>query len=204
MSNLSDMQDKDNEKYYKYFSDCRTEESHSISIPSLRELCFNITNTFYAHESILRGTCPSDYNIQDEWHKYFRCYVSSYLLDLAVGIRTLMDKLGDRFPTVSPEEIDSVWGLADGVKQRTLREICNKIIHAQAISYALAKLDEEVLPEDLDEDDYFPQPTRCLSGEIELKGDKQNDKWIVSIYIQPLADIIFDLLSRCEEVIENS
>lgn len=201
------MQVQDDEQYSKYFSECRSNKVHHIDISKLRQHCFNITNTFYAHEGILRSKRPTaddEYCIQRNWHINFHNYISSYLLDLAIGIRTLEDALDETFPKLTKEDNESIWFCADDIKDKTLREACNKIIHATSFSYILDKLDSEVFAEDVDEDDYVPQPSFRLSGLIELSGKKNTKEWNVIIDVLELISSTLKLLPQCEQLISTA
>jgi hypothetical protein len=203
MNKYEIMQAQDNENYRKYFNECRLDKPHSVDPQKLREYCFNIINIFYAHETILRShslASTHETYLQDEWHKIFHKCSSSYLLDLAVGIRTLEDILDESCPKLTDEDNESIWGSADGIEHKTLREACNKIIHAKKFSYSLSKLDTDEFPGDMDEDDFEPQPNRCLSGEIELLGEYNKKKWSVTVLVPELIESTLKYLSLCEKV----
>ncbi len=203
MNKYENMQAQDDEYYREYFYECRSDKPHSVDTQKLREYCFNIINIFYAHEALLRSNSPASNQetyLQDEWHKIFHKCTSSYLLDLAVGIRTLEDILDERCPKLTDEDNESIWGSTNDIKHKTLREACNKIIHAKKFSYVLSKLDTDVFPEDMDEDDFEPQPMSCLSGEIELVGDCNKKKWSVTVLIPELIESTLKYLSLCEQI----
>lgn len=203
MSKLKNMETADEEQYKRFFIDCRSNKAHSIDIASLRERCFNIINVFYAHDNILRHKRPAEpdkYCIQQEWHRNLHDYVSSYLLDLAIGIRSLEDKLGTCCPDLTKEDNEYFWVEAGSIKTKTLRKACNKIIHAESFTYALSKLDQDSISEISDEDEYYPQPTRCLSGELEISGKEHGKEWFVSIYVPEFVSTALKFLFLCDKI----
>lgn len=191
------MEDQDIDPFRKYFVDCRTEKSHFVNTEHLRMICFNIINAFYAHEMILKGNDPEEENgLSSEWQKNFHNYISAYLLELSIGLRAI-EETSEFSSQLSVQDHEGFWGMDEDIKNKTIKEACSKIIHAKRITYSLCDLD--TADEDLiAHDDFYAPPGKCMSGEIELQGEKNSKEWCISIYIQDFITSALKLINLCE------
>ena len=177
---------------------------HSIDINSLSERVFILHNMCHASLSICSkykiGRFVEDAE-EYEWNDYFgwlKVFVCESMIHLAIRLRILED-------SVKSDEQEINWGEIDqdsrkdlclgkyhkGNDKITIREICNKIIHATDISLDWTSIDKE------NENDGSPE---YWTGVAWLFGKKGNKEWKLELNVEALCIA----LRRYIEALENT
>jgi hypothetical protein len=153
---------------------------HSINIDDIKQSVFILQNFCFASHAFCKKYEISEYSEAEEeftWDYYYgwlRALVSEHLLQCAIKIRVLQDVVRENDEEEEFKELekqsqgDLVLGSLDGDNNLlTLREACNKIIHAVEVSLDWTPIGcEKDMPED--------EAPQFWSGIVKLRGRKGN------------------------------
>ena len=185
-----------------------------VLLNAYRLLCL-----FYANKEIARlsdptGEFPDPAALLEQ--KYFPSEMTHLLLSIAISVRTIDDQM-QCLPVSHPEK-QRYFAARDKVNKRfscmmfdqmTLREACNKIIHASVVEphttggLGVHKYDEYMWEEwqeghlDSDEPREEPQPLHWehLSGLVRLGGKHNREQWWHLLEVPVFVEAVQQLLS---------
>ncbi|WGO97057.1 hypothetical protein QFX18_13490 [Saccharophagus degradans] len=181
---------------------------HHIEVEKIADICFQLSNIFYASRPILRAIeaavseeeCSLE-EIIPEIAKLHRVLafakISELLLHLALLVRTYDDQM--KKSDVSEEyrsnlkkiQSSQSIGCASDTNNLNLRHACNKIIHAQEIRPLYESLDVDEKGSERDIRYWY------LTSEIELQGDAcPKGPWDAVLYVHGFIDCILELIAK--------
>jgi len=182
------------------------DQRHHLSLESFRLLCFELLCIFEASKPLIEDVeaieleegkeiDPSALVLLKLHHSHAFIQCSKALLQLALLVRTYDDQMKASGKKAAYQahlaSIDdgNYVGILDGENTFSLREACNKIIHAQEIRPVFERLDREVNDKGLEQDLWY------LTGEIELQGRQGNAEWNAVIHLQPFLETVLDSIA---------
>jgi hypothetical protein len=183
-------------------------QTHRIDTDSIRRACFELVNIFEASVSLARSfeaqeaeagrnLSLADYPLYSLHLELAEAQVSPLLLQLCLMVRTYDDimsasKHADAYLAhVKKTDEDGYVGTLSGSEEFTLREACNKVIHAVEIRPVYDEVDREAPePEAKNPPD---QDVWYLTGEIEIKGTQGKTAWEATFCTQ---DFVESVLAR--------
>jgi len=131
----------------------------------------------------------------DNYWMWAKGIISSYILECSVRVRVLLDTVSDKPEAQEITKIDteSVLGLSLGnvVKGNfdlSIRESCNKIIHAKKVVPVWATAIDKGI-----EFQYW-------SGDFNLSGTKGNDEWQITLHVASWAKAVERFLERIDSI----
>ena len=176
------------------------EKRHVVEITDIHLLAFNIFNIVRSSMSMMGAGLELDTEENDNTptpietlhYKYAEEQLLKYLLQLAILMRTLDDYwigLANREYIQKIKNLNEHggFGLLDGV-DISLRETCNKIIHAQ----------DNRPVYDSDDDRENPNIRWGMDGQIELEGSFGKADWQAIINIFKFLDGVIELTGFIE------
>jgi hypothetical protein len=175
-------------------------QTHSIDLDGVRQVCLEIYNIFAAS-----GALAGEFEFADGdgdvgypalralHHAYAEPRALELILRLAMLVRTYDDIMGQseiseayaKHVEVTSGE-DYIGDLEGGTL--SLREACNKIIHAQEIRPIYDDVER-------DGEDGSIKKIWHLRGEIELGGMLHKKKWSAVLYVPPFLEIVLDRIA---------
>ncbi|GAB1352290.1 hypothetical protein MASR1M12_10210 [Erysipelotrichia bacterium] len=173
---------------------CYTEnQRYHLSIETIRRLCFELLCMFKASRPIIESA-PEDEDSQPDslinlYEQLVFPTISEKLLQLAIMFRTFDDQMNDSEKRDEYRKCmegmnygrDYVGILNDG-ESFSLREACNKILHARTVRPLFERVDQCYQKEN--------QNLWHLTGEIELVGTHQRSAWSANIHLSPFLEVI--------------
>jgi hypothetical protein len=175
---------------------------HNFDFDGMHESLFIVRNLCFASEPICRTNRLGRYAEASgdvTWQEYFgwlKALLSRHLIQCSITLRMIQDSLKRHVEDIdlSVLETDAANGLLLGQFRRgsgdvTIREACNKIIHATDVSLVWCSIAEE------DETEYW-------SGAIVLEGCKGKEDWELLLNAGDLCTAISRLLSRLESEVD--
>lgn len=173
-----------------------------LEIDDIHENLFILQNLCFASQSFCKNTRTGRYAGDEEsaaWDHYFgwlKSIVSNRLITCAVKMRLLEDILRRHAEDTNLAclEEEATAGLVfakfpGDVPGASLREACNKIIHATEVSLTWKRLRGE---KDLE----------FWTGIVLLEGDKRGNQWKVVLYVNEFCTALDRLLSALEESVD--
>jgi hypothetical protein len=191
-------------------------DREAIKLTAYRLICM-----FYANKEISRLSDPMHEFPEPSAlleRAFFGRELTHLLLNLAISVRTLDDQM-NALPPTDPL-VASYVAARERVNKRyrcmlfdemTLRETCNKIIHATTVEPHTAdgieshKYDEYMWEawQDDQQDDHdsnaskvAPMPWEHLSGHVRLGGKQRNAQWWHLLEVPVLVEAVYSLLSN--------
>ena len=190
-------------------------DRESIKLDAYRLLCL-----FYANKEIARLSDPMGDYPDPAVHlerAFFAKEVTRLLLAVAIGVRTLDDQM-ERLPSSDPDR-DRYIETRRRVNRThqcmefdpmSLREACNKIIHATVVephdtdgveAHAYDQMMWESWQEHHDPDNANPKPFEALpwkhlSGLVRLGGTRGHEEWWVLLNVPLFVEAVYELLSN--------
>jgi hypothetical protein len=181
---------------------------HSINADEINQSIFVLQNFCFASHAFCKKYEISEYSeVEKEftWDYYYgwlRALVSEHLLQCAIKIRVLQDVVRENDEEVNLAELEAqargnlVLGSLHGDKNiLTVREACNKIIHAVEVSLEWKPIDHE---KDIHED----EATHFWSGIVKLRGKKGNSNWELSLDVEEFCIALSRFLSILEDKVD--
>lgn len=177
---------------------------HSINTDEINQSVFILQNLCFASHAFCKKYEIDEYSESEKefnWDYYYgllRPLVSEHLLQCAIKFRVLQDVVRENDEEINFADLDGyacndlILGILNGDNSMlTVREACNKIIHATEISLDWTPIDNKA---DIDEGkaSYF------WSGIVKLRGKKGNSKWELSLHIEDFCIALSRLLSILE------
>ena len=181
---------------------------HHLDIDSIHENIFVLLNICHASKTFAQthDLDPSnpigniDYAYYIGWLKYL---LSEKLIECSVKTRILFDFLRNEDEQI--DLLDEDKGISKGYNlgyfsppngKVTLRECCNKIIHAISISPNMQIGDDEhVLDEEQDE----KREWEYWDGTMLLRGSKGKEEWVFQLHVAPFCEALEDFVSFIEQ-----
>ncbi len=192
---------------------------HRVDIDSIHQNSFLLLNIAYGAKEFAQShdlTSNNDYPITSEYYiGWLKYTLSEKLIDTAIKTRIILDMIqttekrheqdGEKY-IVNSRELDknissryNIASLVEGDTANTIRECCNKIIHA---------LDIQPIYEDGDEDHYLDEESKAKrhwkywSGSLDLAGTKGSEKWLLELHVSDFCTALEELISELEESVD--
>ncbi len=173
---------------------CYTEDQrYHLSVETIKRLCFDLLCMFKASQPLIKSAFEDEEfqpgSLLDLYEQLVFPALSEKLLQLAIMFRAFDDQMKDSkkrdeyqkcMETINHGK-DYV-GVLNGGEPFTLREACNKILHARTIRPLYERLDQSGLKS--------RQSLWHLTGEIELIGKHQSRDWSANIHLCPMLELI--------------
>lgn len=183
-------------------------QTHHINLDGIRSLCFDVVSLFEASKSLADEMTASEEEdeVPADFEKFPLAKLhmemsleksSEQLLQLALLVRTYDDQVtsieekGDYQSHKAKCDTDSSIGILDD-RDLTIREACNKLLHAKEFRPLFDKTDKYVVDSI---DDSFDGDIWYLTGEIEMSGSYQKKEWEAVLSVQPFLEAILDLVA---------
>lgn len=176
-------------------------QPHPIDLNSIRQTCFELYNIFAASAALAshfeftdddQGD-PEYSSLRNLHHEYAEARACELLLMLATLVRTYDDIMSAPEPAAGYIEhseqtsgINCIGTLDTG--PLSLREACNKVIHAEVVRPIYDSVEREV-----DEDTF--ERVWHLRGEIEFSGTLGKKHWEAVLYVPPFLEVILDRIA---------
>lgn len=180
---------------------------HNINPDEISQSIFILQNLCLASHSFCQKYQVNEYSESDQefnWDYYYgwlRLLVSEHLLQCAIKIRVIEDIVRENNQEVNFEEIgknaqiDLVLGNLYGDKNiLTVREACNKIIHALEFSVVFTPIDHN---------QHQDQGPHFWSGIVILRGKKKKAKWELHLCVEKFCIALCRFLSDIEHYIDS-
>jgi hypothetical protein len=189
-------------------------DRESIRLDAYRLLCL-----FYANKEIARQSDPVNHYPDPARSlelRYFPRELTRLLLSIAIAVRTLDDQMerlprgsADRDKYMRARESTNRQHLCMMFDEMTLREVCNKVIHATVVephsqqgaeAHHYDELMWEAWQHDHDEANSFqaeqpePLPWEHLSGNVRLGGRYKGKQWWHLLEVPTFVSAVSDLL----------
>ena len=172
---------------------------HYLDRDACRIKCFDVFNIVSASAALAGQFEMSEPEEPTEPSSMFRLHqalaeprLSQLLLDIAVSVRTFDDVMAAEAPDVYPDFAAKTNGenyvgtINDG--DLSLREACNKIIHATDFRPVYEHADREI-PGDA------PLRVWHLDGQIELEGTLGRKPWHAVLWVENFLEIVLDRIA---------
>ncbi len=177
---------------------------HRIDIDGISKRLFILNNLVFASKSFCETFQVDRVDEEDKpfgWDYYFgwlKSTVSESLLDTAIKIRVMQDFLKyEKFGATNFKDIEDraisgtvVGSFLPSLKKLSVRETCNKIIHA--VEMRLVWIDGRK-----DDGSY-----EFWNGNVMLEGVKENKNWECELYVNNFCVVIERLLSILENEVD--
>ena len=184
---------------------------HRIDIDSISENLFILQNLSLASRSFCEKYRINQYSEEElefDWYYYMgwlKSIVSEKLIDCAIKVRILQDFLREEDEEIDFADLDQracsdlVLGqFHAGSDPLTLREACNKIIHATKVNLVwkdVASGAEDEREADEDRPEYW-------NGSVMLEGSKGNREWKLELYVVDFCIALKRLLSELGDSVD--
>jgi len=187
------------------------DKPHIFDAEKIEELCLSAFETYSTSTSLYAQYVVEDEDHEDEGNSQAcllthpsligkhrekaEVKISSALLSLAVAFRTFYDTLeeGDAVKEYVDKNFDAdflCWMEPDRKRNKTsLREACNKIIHARDVRPVYDKID-----------DVGANEIWMMDGVVELQTDEKGKEWCVSIILPDFLEAIMDFTKYYQSV----
>ena len=180
-------------------------QRHHIDLESIRLLCFELLSLFEASKSLTeefdlvesegeRELTEADVPLLRLHQRYAFVQTSKALLQLALVVRTYDDQMreserAEDYARHIKEHDDGHYiGTFHGSEEFSLRESCNKIIHAREVRPLYERVDRVFT--DAVRDGKEGQDIWYLTGEIELNGKHLGKDWQAVLHLQPFIEVV--------------
>jgi hypothetical protein len=184
---------------------------HRIDIDGISENLFILQNLSLASRSFCEKYRINQYSEEEsefDWYYYLgwlKSIVSEKLIDCAIKVRILQDFLREEDEEIDFADLDQracsdlVLGqFHAGSDPLTLREACNKIIHATKVNLVwkdVASGAEDEREADEDRPEYW-------NGSVMLEGSKGNKEWKLELYVVDFCIALERLLSELGDSVD--
>lgn len=192
--------------------------TYTLDKESIKLNAYRLLTLFYANKEIARLSNPDqrDDAASQLERTFFAREMTQVLLNISIGVRVLDDQMNG-LPVVDPLRLD-YFKRREKVDRRhncmmfdemSLREVCNKIIHATTVE---PHATEGAESHQIDENNWLgwsdtnenssgengrePDPIewKHLSGNIRLGGRKSKDQWWHLLQVPIFVEAVFELL----------
>lgn len=188
---------------------------HVVGVDDIRRKCFQLINIINGNKwlvkdiqesqaelVVLEDRSPEDSDgagLMGLYADFYMQEVSRLSLNIAVMFRVLDDQLiasecAERYREHKRNVDIKDWYASHSFKHFSIREACNKIIHAMEFRPLFDIGDGIVVASSSGEErdvDGFPH----LTGELELVGKRGETEWSCMLHIQPFVETIVDVLA---------
>jgi hypothetical protein len=189
----------------------RTEgQSHRIETESIKRLSFELINVFEASVSLARSfeaeeaeaghtLLLANYPLLALHFELAQAQVSPLLLQLCLMVRTYDDIMSasnaaDAYLAHAKKTDDANHiGTLSGSATFSLREACNKVIHAVEIRAVYERVDRTVAEPNAENPP--DQDVWHLTGEIELKGTQRKTAWEATLHTQDFVESVLERIA---------
>ncbi len=175
---------------------------HTVDIDGIHESLFFLQNLCLASESFCKLDRIGRYAEESGdfgWYYYFgwlKSLVCNHLIQCATKMRILQDLLSryDEEIDLAAIDADALKGLAlgrfhPGNERLTVREACNKIIHATEVTLDWKDISKK-------------SETEYWTGVVWLEGTKGRKKWKLELRVSEFCRALFRVLSHLEENVD--
>lgn len=172
--------------------------SHSIDLGAVAEKLVLLQHFAYGSDQYCRERLTgSEHDVGngalDEYWSWVKGLVSGYTLECCIRLRVLLDTIADKPGADKIAALDAsarsglvIGQIITGRFDLTLREICNKVIHAKKVIPVWATGAKKGI-----EFTYW-------SGDYDLSGTKGNEDWQLILHIAPWAKSVDQFLTDLE------
>ena len=188
------------------------DKPHVFDAEKVEELCLTAFEVFSTSTCLYDKDVDEDGDLEDEENisailthpsligkhrEKAEGKISSALLSLAVAFRTLYDTLEaddavKQFVDKNSDEGGLSWLSTEPKKSKTtLRETCNKIIHARDLRYVY-----DTTYGQFDGENYM------MNGVVELWTDEKRNEWLVSFILPDFLEAIMDV-AKCYQSVNT-
>lgn len=196
--------------------------AHRVDVDSIHRNIFILLNICYAAENFGRNHDLSTYEETDPingpyyvgWLKFT---LSEKLIDIAIKTRILLDivrseevryrKTGEEY-FINSYSLDkevvgqyNIGAFIGSGEELTIRESCNKIIHAADIRPLLERGDGDHA---LDEESVIKREWLYWNGAVDLKGSKGKEEWEVTLHVPDFCQALDLFVTRIETELDWS
>lgn len=193
---------------------------HRVDIDSIHQNLFLLLNICYAAQAFAQNhDLESSDGLEIVDGQYYfgwlRFTLSDKLIDIAAKTRIILDMVraeeesyradGEKF-SVDSRALDRkicdqyIIGFFIGADDPvTLRESCNKIIHALDIRPIFEKSDEDHV---LDEESDDKRDWKYWKGILELRGQKGKDEWCFTLHLGQFCVALEELITQLEHEVD--
>ena len=147
----------------------------------------------YCRERLTGSEQDAGEGALDEYWGWVKSLVSAYTLECSIRVRVLLDTVAGKPEADKLVDLDSaartaliIGQVLDGKFELTIRETCNKIIHARKVIPVWATAVEK--------DVEF----KYWSGDYDLSGTRGNGTWRLILHIEPWAKSVERFLQQAE------
>ena len=177
---------------------------HRIDIDGISENLFILQNLSLASRSFCEKYRINQYSEEEsefDWYYlgWLKSIVSEKLIDCAIKVRILQDFLREEDEEIDFADLDQracsdlVLGqFHAGSDPLTLREACNKIIHATKVNLVWKDVASGA-DDERAADEYRPE---YWNGSVMLEGSKGNREWKLELYVVDFCIALERLLSE--------
>ena len=175
---------------------------HIVDIDGIHESLFLLQNLCLASEPFCKLHQIGRYAEQSgefEWDYYFgwlKSLLCNHMIQCAIKMRILRDLLGEYDEDVDFAKIDedalkglTIGRFLVGNERLTVREACNKIIHATDVTLHWKDISKK------DETEYW-------TGVVWLEGTKGRNKWKLELRVGEFCRALFRILSDLEDAVD--
>jgi hypothetical protein len=193
--------------------------AHRLDIDSIHQNSFLLLNIAYGAKEFAQSHHLSDSSDEDPINgRYYvgwlRFVLSDKLVDTAIKTRIMLDmvraqeelyKSDDDGEAIDSRKLDkeicssyNIASASDG-ETPTIRECCNKIIHAIHIQPLYEDGEDD---HHLDEESDKKRGWKYWSGSMDLSGLKSDEEWHFELHVSEFCTALEELVSRLEETID--
>jgi hypothetical protein len=192
---------------------------HKVNIDSIYENIFLLVNVCFGAKAFAKSRDLS-YQNEDEvlgghfYYGWLQAVVSEKLIDTSIKSRIVFDIVmsqqrefeedGSGYGFDLPEADERICaeyniGCLYGDGTVSLRDACNKIIHAEGISYSLEAGDEE---HDFDEEREEKREWKYWDGVVAFSGQRGPKRWQFDLHVNDFCFALAELLLFLEDNVD--
>jgi len=194
--------------------------AHRVDIDSIHKNIFLLLNISYAAQALAQH---HDLSTEDEtdvingpfYVGWLKTTLSELLIDISIKTRILLDivwaeeksylKDGEKYPIDSREmdkritEQTNIGFFVKGSDEVSIRESCNKIIHALEIIPILERGDDDHVA---DEESETKREWLYWSGALDLTGFKGQNEWVFTLHISEFCQALEEFVREIENAVD--
>jgi hypothetical protein len=188
---------------------------HRVDIDSIHQNSFLLLNIAYGAKEFARThdlASDDDYPITGGYYVgWLKFTLSEKLIDTAIKTRIILDMVraeekqyeagGEKY-VVDSRDLDkkisskyNIAGVVEGDAEITVRECCNKIIHALDIQPIYEGGDDDHF---LDEESEAKREWKYWGGSLDLSGLKGQEEWHFELHVSDFCTALEELVSELE------
>jgi len=196
-------------------SNMQKRNGHIVGVDDIRRKCFHLINIINGNKWLTndiqkgqaelvevedrRPECSDGAGLLQLYDDFYRQELSRLSLNIAVMFRIIDDQLissecAERYKEHRDRVDVNNWYATHEFKRFSIREACNKIIHASEFK-PLFDIGDGVVVTSPSGEKHDVEQFPHLTGEMDLVGKLNGNEWSCTINIQPFIEIIIDVLA---------